>query len=153
MDNVKFMDSWPAAWSFPAENFIWLALVVVLVSAGVSSIVIAPSNRDIRLLQAIVIVAALGLLAYEWSYFSNRQAYGIQTSGRTIDKISSDECFGGPAKSGDAAFDKDWNQAQETVCKPWLTEHYLKWFALGVVTLAFLIEGQRRKQRARTATG
>lgn len=66
---------------------------------------------------------------------------------------SSDECFGGPAKSGDAAFDKDWNQAQETVCKPWLTEHYLKWFALGVVTLAFLIEGQRRKQRARTATG
>ena len=153
MDNFKFTDSWPAAWLFPAENFIWLALVLLLIFAGVRSVIIASSNRDIRFLQVIVVVAALGLLGYEWSYFSNRQAYGIQTSGRMIDKISVDNCFTGPLQGGDPAFDKDWNQAQKMACRPWLTEHYLKWFALGVVTLGFLAESQRRKQKARETTG
>jgi hypothetical protein len=147
------MDSWPAAWIFPAENLIWLSLVILLVFAGVLSIVGATSNRDIRFLQAMVVVAALGLLAYEWSYFHNRQAYGIETSGRTIDKISVDDCFTGPAQTLDPAFNKDWNQAQRLACRPWLTEHYLKWLVLGVVTLGFLTEGQRRKQKARRAAG
>jgi hypothetical protein len=147
------MDSWPAAWLFPPENFIWLGLVILLVFSGVLSIIGATSNRDVlRLLQAIVVVAAVGLLAYEWSYFHNRQAYGIQTSGMTIDKISVDDCFAGPAQSLDPAL-KDWNQARLTACRPWLTEHYLKWAALGLVTLGFLAESERRKRRARRATG
>src|SRR5271165_818582 len=82
LDNFKFMDTWPDAWSFPAENLIWIALMILLILAGVRSVIMARSNKNILSLQAVVVVAALGLLAYEWSYFGNRQAYGIQTSGR-----------------------------------------------------------------------
>jgi len=153
LDNFKFMDTWPDAWSFPAENLIWIALMILLILAGVRSVIMARSNKNILSLQAVVVVAALGLLAYEWSYFGNRQAYGIQTSGRMIDKMSSDDCFGGPTHTRDPVFDRDWNQAQAMTCGPWLTEHYLKWLALGVVTLGFLAESQRRKQKARETAG
>jgi hypothetical protein len=79
---------------------------------------------------SLVIFVALCLVVYESAYFKNRQAYQIHTAGRTIDKIDVDDCNEGPVTGGDPAFDRDYNQALEATCTPWLRTHYFKLWAI-----------------------
>jgi hypothetical protein len=92
-----------------------------------------------RLFGSLVIIASVCLLIYESDYFWNRQAYQIHTAGRTIDKIDMYDCYRGPVTSGDLAFDRDYNQALEEACTPWIRTHYLKLWAILLGTAGALL--------------
>src|ERR1022692_306645 len=97
----------------------------------------------LTLIRIAVITTALGLFIYEEDYQSNRRAYQIPTSGRTIWKVEIDDCYRGWVSSGDFAFDRDYEQALRKTCVPWLQAHYLKLGAIMFVAFILVLASER----------
>lgn len=94
------------------------------------------STNAIRL---CAVVAAVILLGLEDRYESNRQAHGVVTSGRTIDKVEIDACYLPPITDEDPAFARDYNQAVAETCGPWLWAHYVKIVSISLASIGLLL--------------
>ncbi|HXW76250.1 MAG TPA: hypothetical protein VEJ20_02460 [Candidatus Eremiobacteraceae bacterium] len=125
----------------------WTAGFLILLLICVAVALVSRRSLLLGVGQLFVLGVAIGLIAYQWAWFGNRQAYGVATTGRTFDKIEIDECYGTPALTSDPAFNRDFEEALASTCTPWIVEHYSAYAAIVLATFGAFLVGARKEFR------